>query len=131
MSIHDFMENYKRVWVGQDSLADVWRLEQAVKAQAKENAALRERNLQLAAEVPQHQGYEGILGSQRRGRAGDRTRDEGEAGAAVFGVHDGSGDTPGRTRGAGDSSRTPARLDGSSRSMKNFWLKFRKETAGP
>ena len=40
-----------RIWVGQDSLADVWRLEQAVKAQAKENAALRARNLQLAAEV--------------------------------------------------------------------------------
>jgi cell division protein FtsB len=40
-----------RVWVGQDSLADVWRLDNAVRAQREENATLALRNEQLAAEV--------------------------------------------------------------------------------
>lgn len=40
-----------RIWVGEDSLADVWRLEQDVAAQRAENARLTERNEQLAAEV--------------------------------------------------------------------------------
>ncbi len=40
-----------RIWVGEDSLADVWRLELAVQAQRAQNEALAERNAQLAAEV--------------------------------------------------------------------------------
>lgn len=40
-----------RIWVGEDSLADVWQLEQAVAAQREENERLRVRNQQLAAEV--------------------------------------------------------------------------------
>ena len=40
-----------RIWVGKDSLVDVWQLEQAVKVQREENQRLRMRNQQLAAEV--------------------------------------------------------------------------------
>jgi cell division protein FtsB len=40
-----------RIWVGADSLVDVWQLEQAVAAQREENQRLRIRNQQLAAEV--------------------------------------------------------------------------------
>ena len=40
-----------RIWVGEDSLVDVWQLEQAVAAQREENRLLRMRNQQLAAEV--------------------------------------------------------------------------------
>lgn len=40
-----------RIWVGQDSLADVWRLERALQAQRDENLELARRNEQLAAEV--------------------------------------------------------------------------------
>lgn len=40
-----------RLWVGEDSLAGLWRLEQSVESQQKENQALRERNALLAAEV--------------------------------------------------------------------------------
>jgi len=40
-----------RIWVGQDSLADVWRLDRSMQAQRDENAALAKRNEQLAAEV--------------------------------------------------------------------------------
>ena len=40
-----------RIWVGQDSLADVWRLEKSLQAQRAENAELAKRNEQLAAEV--------------------------------------------------------------------------------
>ena len=40
-----------RIWVGADSLVDVWQLEQAVAVQHEENQRLRVRNQQLAAEV--------------------------------------------------------------------------------
>ena len=40
-----------RIWVGEDSLAGVWRLEQQVAAQRAENGGLAERNERLAAEV--------------------------------------------------------------------------------
>jgi len=40
-----------RIWVGEDSLAGLWRLDHAVAQQRSENDALRDRNLQLAAEV--------------------------------------------------------------------------------
>jgi cell division protein FtsB len=40
-----------RLWVGEGSLAEVWRLKQAVEAQNSENETLRERNKALEAEV--------------------------------------------------------------------------------
>ena len=40
-----------QLWVGEDSLAGVWRLEQATKRQKQENVELRQRNSRLAAEV--------------------------------------------------------------------------------
>jgi cell division protein FtsB len=40
-----------RLWVGDESLAEVWRLRQAVESQTSENALLRGRNQRLEAEV--------------------------------------------------------------------------------
>ena len=40
-----------RLWVGDGSLAELWRLHQAVEQQQTENARLKERNQRLAAEV--------------------------------------------------------------------------------
>ena len=40
-----------QLWVGEDSLAGIWRLEQATKRQKQENVELRQRNARLAAEV--------------------------------------------------------------------------------
>lgn len=40
-----------RLWVGDGSLAEVWRLHQAVEEQRAENARLRDRNQALEAEV--------------------------------------------------------------------------------
>lgn len=40
-----------RLWVGDGSLAEVYRLQQAVDAQHEENQHLRERNKALEAEV--------------------------------------------------------------------------------
>jgi len=40
-----------RLWISDDGMRDVWRLESAIDAQRQENARLRERNLTLAAEV--------------------------------------------------------------------------------
>lgn len=40
-----------RIWIGKDSLVDVWQLEQAVATQREENRRLLLRNQQLAAEV--------------------------------------------------------------------------------
>ena len=40
-----------RLWVSPNGMRDVWRTEQAIEAQTKENAQLRERNRTLAAEV--------------------------------------------------------------------------------
>lgn len=40
-----------RLWFGDGSVAEVWRLRQQVQAQREENAALRERNEALEAEV--------------------------------------------------------------------------------
>ena len=39
------------LWVGEGSLATVWRLQQAIEAQQAENAALEARNRALEAEV--------------------------------------------------------------------------------
>jgi len=40
-----------RLWVGDESLAEVWRLRQAIASQTSENALLASRNQRLEAEV--------------------------------------------------------------------------------
>jgi cell division protein FtsB len=40
-----------RLWVGDESLAEVWRLHRAIDFQASENALLESRNQRLEAEV--------------------------------------------------------------------------------
>jgi len=40
-----------RIWVGEDSLAGVWRLEQNVVKQQRHNSELKLRNERLAAEI--------------------------------------------------------------------------------
>jgi len=40
-----------RLWVGDESLAEVWRLRQAIEHQSSENALLHSRNQRLEAEV--------------------------------------------------------------------------------
>ena len=40
-----------RLWVSDDGMRDVWRLESAITPQRQENDRLRERNLTLSAEV--------------------------------------------------------------------------------
>lgn len=40
-----------RLWVGDESLAEVWRLRQAIEYQSSENVLLRSRNQRLEAEV--------------------------------------------------------------------------------
>ena len=40
-----------QLWVGEGSLAGVWRLEQGIKRQKQENVELKQRNERLAAEV--------------------------------------------------------------------------------
>ena len=40
-----------RLWVGDESLAEVWRLRQAIDHQTSENALLQSRNQRLEAEV--------------------------------------------------------------------------------
>ena len=50
-----------RLWVGDGSLGEVWRLHQAIEAQQKENERLAERNRALEAEVKDlKQGLEAI-----------------------------------------------------------------------
>lgn len=40
-----------KLWFGNGSLSEVWRLHQAIQVQDKENDSLRERNQALSAEV--------------------------------------------------------------------------------
>ena len=40
-----------RLWVGEESLAEVWRLRQAIEQQSAENALFKSRNQRLEAEV--------------------------------------------------------------------------------
>lgn len=40
-----------RLWVGDESLAEVWRLRQAIAFQTSENALFKSRNQRLEAEV--------------------------------------------------------------------------------
>ncbi len=40
-----------RLWVGEESLAEVWRLRQAIEQQSLENVLFKSRNQRLEAEV--------------------------------------------------------------------------------
>lgn len=40
-----------RLWVGEESLAEVWRLRQAIEQQSAENVLFKSRNQRLEAEV--------------------------------------------------------------------------------
>ena len=56
-----------RLWAGEHSLATVWRLQQAVEAQTRENEGLRARNLWLDAEVRDlKEGLDAIEARARR-----------------------------------------------------------------
>lgn len=47
-----------RLWLSSDGISELWRLRSATEAQRQQNAALSERNRQLAAEVRDlKQGY--------------------------------------------------------------------------
>lgn len=50
-----------KLWFGEGSMKEVWRLDAAIAAQTMENESLRERNQALAAEVSDlKQGLEAI-----------------------------------------------------------------------
>lgn len=56
-----------RLWVGDESLAELWRLEQAVASQRAENALLASRNERLEAEVRDlKEGLEAVEERARR-----------------------------------------------------------------
>lgn len=56
-----------RIWVGEGSLAEVWRLTQRIEAQSAENTELQQRNQRLHAEVLDlKQGMEAIEERARR-----------------------------------------------------------------
>jgi cell division protein FtsB len=55
-----------RLWVGEGSVAEVWTLRQAVKAQRTANQQLRERNRVLEAEVKDLKG--GLQAIEERAR---------------------------------------------------------------
>jgi cell division protein FtsB len=56
-----------RLWVGEGSLAEVWRLRQSIEGQRLENERLEERNRQLSAEVLDlQQGLDAIEERARR-----------------------------------------------------------------
>jgi len=65
-----------RIWVGADSLADVWRLESSVSAQAQENERLAARNARLAAEVRDLKDGLAAVESRAREELGMVHRDE-------------------------------------------------------
>ena len=65
-----------RIWVGQGSLAEVWRLTQSIEAQSATNVMLGNRNQRLHAEVLDlKQGLEAIEERARR-ELGMIARDE-------------------------------------------------------
>jgi cell division protein FtsB len=50
-----------KLWFGEGGMKDVWRLEDAIAAQSRENTQLEERNQALAAEVADlKQGLEAV-----------------------------------------------------------------------
>jgi cell division protein FtsB len=55
------------LWIGEGSIAAVWRLQQSIEAQQKENKTLAERNKALEAEVSDlKQGKDAIEERARR-----------------------------------------------------------------
>jgi cell division protein FtsB len=56
-----------RLWMSNDGVHEVWRLDSAVSAQKSENARLAERNGQLAAEV--HDLKQGYTALEERARS--------------------------------------------------------------
>lgn len=56
-----------KLWVGEGSLAEIWRISRAISLQEDENAALHSRNEALAAEVRDlKQGLDAIEERARR-----------------------------------------------------------------
>lgn len=56
-----------KLWVGEGSLAEIWRLSRAISLQQEENSALHSRNEALAAEVRDlKQGLDAIEERARR-----------------------------------------------------------------
>jgi len=65
-----------RIWVGENSLVDVWRLEGEVARQQQVNAELKVRNLWLSAEITDlKQGLDGVE-ARARSELGMIRRDE-------------------------------------------------------
>ncbi len=65
-----------RIWVGENSLAGVWRLERTVEQQQQVNAELKARNLLLAAEITDlKQGLDAVE-ARARSELGMIRRDE-------------------------------------------------------
>ena len=65
-----------RLWVSQDGWREVWRLEEAVDTQQRENAALKTRNETLEAEVSDLK--EGVEAVEERARSDLGMISEGE-----------------------------------------------------
>jgi len=56
-----------RIWVGDNSLAGVWRLEREVERQQQVNAELQARNLRLTAEITDlKQGLDAVEARARK-----------------------------------------------------------------
>ena len=55
-----------RLWVGDESIAEVWRLRRAIEHQSAENALLKSRNQRLEAEV--HDLKNGLEAVEERAR---------------------------------------------------------------
>ncbi len=65
-----------RIWVGENSLAGVWRLERQVEQQQQVNAELQARNLRLTAEITDlKQGLDAVE-ARARSELGMIRRDE-------------------------------------------------------
>ena len=65
-----------RRWVGDESLAEVWRLRQAIEFQTSENALLRSRNQRLEADVRDLKGGLEAVEERARRELGMIRRDE-------------------------------------------------------
>ena len=65
-----------KLWIGNGSLAEVYRLDQTIAAQKKENAAAKERNLALQAEVDDLQHGMAAMEERARSELGMIKKDE-------------------------------------------------------
>jgi len=65
-----------RIWVGENSLAGVWRLQQEVAGQQRVNAELKNRNQRLAAEINDLKQGLGAVEARAREDLGMIRRDE-------------------------------------------------------